>query len=110
MADDDLLPFSRPDELARRWRVHEQTVTAMLRSGRLRGFKLQKLWLVPRENIERFERGEEPPGEHIVANKIERLLKQEVGRRIAASATEPETAPTPRTPGGRRPRGESAAI
>jgi excisionase family DNA binding protein len=55
---DDNRPSFRPDELAQRWRVHEQTVTAMLRSGRLRGFKLQKLWRVPRENVELLERGE----------------------------------------------------
>jgi excisionase family DNA binding protein len=56
MADDTLPPF-RPDQLAQRWGVREQTVTAMLRSGRLRGFKLQKLWRVPRKNVELLEDG-----------------------------------------------------
>ena len=55
---ENALPPFRAHELARRWGVPEQSVTAVLRSGRLRGFKLQKIWLVPRENVERFERGE----------------------------------------------------
>ena len=52
------LPPFRPHDLARRWGVPEQTICALLRSGRLRGFKLQKLWLIPRKNVEAYERGE----------------------------------------------------
>jgi len=53
-------PPYRSEELARRWGVADQTVTAALRSGRLRGFKVGgKIWLIPRENVERLERGED---------------------------------------------------
>jgi len=61
MDHDNRLPPFRTHQLAKRWDVPEQAVTAVLRSGRLRGFKLQKVWLIPRENVERFERGENSP-------------------------------------------------
>ena len=51
-------PPYRPADIAMKWGVPEQTVCALLRSGRLRGFKLQKLWLIPRANVEAYERGE----------------------------------------------------
>jgi hypothetical protein len=55
--EQELTPF-RPHELAARWGVNEQTITAALRAGRLQGFKLQKLWLIPRRVVERIESGE----------------------------------------------------
>lgn len=48
----------RPAELAARWGVNEQSITAALRAGRLQGFKLRKLWLIPRRVVERIEAGE----------------------------------------------------
>jgi excisionase family DNA binding protein len=50
-------PF-RSHDVARRWGVPEQTICALLRSGRLRGFRLKRQWLIPRANVEAYERGE----------------------------------------------------
>jgi hypothetical protein len=51
-------PPYRTDQLARRWGVPEQAITSALRRGVLKGFKLQKIWLIPRENAHALERGE----------------------------------------------------
>lgn len=60
MSDDDPnLPPYRVEEVARRWGVAEATVTAALRAGRLQGFQLQKIWLIPRASVARVERGDE---------------------------------------------------
>jgi excisionase family DNA binding protein len=50
-------PF-RSHDLARRWGVPEQTICALLRSGRLRGFRLKRQWLIPRANVEAYEKGD----------------------------------------------------
>jgi hypothetical protein len=51
-------PPYRTEQVARRWGVPEQAITSALRAGVLKGFKLQKIWLIPRENVHAFERGE----------------------------------------------------
>jgi excisionase family DNA binding protein len=79
MPDDALPPF-RPDELAARWRVHGQTIRALLRSGRLRGFRVHKLWLIPREVVAEVERGGDPPGQRLTANDVANALEREAAR------------------------------
>ena len=51
----------RSSDLARRWGVSPQAVVAAIKSGRLEGFQLQRIWLITPESVDRFERGEAPP-------------------------------------------------
>jgi hypothetical protein len=53
-------PF-RPDELAQRWDVPEQTITANLRKKVIRGFQIGKLWRVWPQEVERIEAGGAAP-------------------------------------------------
>jgi excisionase family DNA binding protein len=58
-------PPYRTIEVAERWGVAEQTVTAACRRGRIPGaFKVGgKLWLIPRASVAAVERGETAPAE-----------------------------------------------
>lgn len=45
-------------ELAKRWKCAELTVYNMIYSGRLKSFKLGRGVRIPRDAVERYERGE----------------------------------------------------
>lgn len=45
-------------ELAERWKCTERTVYNMIGSGRLKSFRLGHGVRIPREVVERYERGE----------------------------------------------------
>lgn len=45
-------------ELAERWKCAQLTVYTMLNNGKLKGFKLGRGVRIPREAVERYERGE----------------------------------------------------
>jgi predicted transcriptional regulator len=60
MTDDDHKPRRAPyrsSEIAQRWGVSPQAVVAAIKSGRLDGFQLQRIWLITPESVERVERG-----------------------------------------------------
>ena len=46
------------EELAERWKCAPLTIYNMMKSGKLRGFKLGRGVRIPREAVERYERGE----------------------------------------------------
>jgi excisionase family DNA binding protein len=46
-----------PDQIAERWGVSANTVRALIKSGKLRGFRLGRLFRVPAEAVEEFEKG-----------------------------------------------------
>ena len=52
-------PLLTPLQVAERLQVSEHTVYGWLRSGRLRGEKVGRLWRVPEEAVEAFLRGDE---------------------------------------------------
>jgi excisionase family DNA binding protein len=45
-----------PDQVAERWGVSANTVRALIKAGKLRGFRLG-LFRVPAEAVEEFEKG-----------------------------------------------------
>jgi len=47
------------DELAERWKCSRLTVYRMLDAGKLRSFKLGQAVRIPRDAVERYERGEQ---------------------------------------------------
>lgn len=47
------------EEVAERWRCSRATVYNLLASGTLKGFKLGRGVRIPRESVERYERGEQ---------------------------------------------------
>jgi excisionase family DNA binding protein len=51
-------PPYRVGELAARWGVSDETIKDALRAGRLRGFRLNRVWLIDRESAHQLERGE----------------------------------------------------
>jgi len=57
MDNNDLAPY-RSSEVARRWGVSPQAMVAAIKSGRLEGFQLQRIWLISLESVERVDRGE----------------------------------------------------
>ena len=46
------------EELAERWKCVPLTIYTMLKSGKLQSFKLGRGVRIPREAVERYERGE----------------------------------------------------
>jgi hypothetical protein len=51
-------PPYRTGELAKRWGCSTQSIVAAVKSGRLDGFQLRRIWLIRPESVERLERGE----------------------------------------------------
>ena len=47
------------EEVAQRWKCNPSTVYSMIKSGKLKGFKLGRGVRITREVVERYERGEE---------------------------------------------------
>jgi excisionase family DNA binding protein len=47
------------DELAERWKCSAMTIYSMLQCGKLKSFKLGRSRRIPREAVERYERGEQ---------------------------------------------------
>lgn len=45
-------------ELAERWKCAQLTIYNMIQSGKLKAFKLGRGVRIPREAVERYERGE----------------------------------------------------
>lgn len=50
----------KPEQVAKRLQVQERTVLAWLRSGRIHGVKLGRLWRVPEESIKALLGDAEP--------------------------------------------------
>lgn len=50
----------KPEQVARRLQVRERTVLAWLRSGRIHGVKLGRLWRVPEESLKALLGDSEP--------------------------------------------------
>ena len=45
-------------ELTKRWKCSRDIIQDMLADKRLHGFKVGRNWRIPREAVERYERGE----------------------------------------------------
>lgn len=56
-----------PEEVAERLRVSRITVMRLLREGKLRGIKTQKLWRVREEDLEAFIQGDQRGGQQYPA-------------------------------------------
>ncbi len=50
-----------PEQVAQILQCHVRTVHRLLKSGKLRGVKLMRDWRIHPEDLEAFQRGEEPP-------------------------------------------------
>jgi excisionase family DNA binding protein len=51
------LPPYRVRQAARKWGVSNKAVLDALKSGRLVGFRLNRMWLIPRDEIDRLGAG-----------------------------------------------------
>jgi hypothetical protein len=51
-------PPHRVEELATAWGVSDDSIRDGLRSGRIRGFRLNRIWLIPHAEKLRIEQGE----------------------------------------------------
>jgi excisionase family DNA binding protein len=50
-------PPYRVHEVAEKWNVSDKAVLEALKAGRLRGFRLNRMWLIPPEAVDRLEAG-----------------------------------------------------
>lgn len=53
-------PPYRVSQVAVRLGVSNKAVLDAIKSGRLRGFKLNRMWLIPRESVDRLSAGASP--------------------------------------------------
>jgi len=53
----DEAPPYRVAQVAEKWDVSEKAVLDALKRGRIPGFKLGRMWLIPRESVDRLSRG-----------------------------------------------------
>lgn len=51
-------PFT-PDTLAERWQCSAETVRQMLRDGRLRGFRVGRMFRLPADAVDDYEEGKQ---------------------------------------------------
>lgn len=49
-------PFT-PETLAERWQCSAETVRQMVRDGRLRGFRVGRMFRIPADVVDAFEEG-----------------------------------------------------
>jgi hypothetical protein len=50
----DERPPYRVGQLAKKWNVGNKLILEALKSGRLGGFQLNRMWLIPRDSADRF--------------------------------------------------------